>query len=125
KKQLLLSTALMTVAIYFVTQWAMVDSFTLGTRVVTRTGVLISVIAGLWSGLLIGYVTEYYTSHAYKPVREVADASRTGPATNIIYGLSLGYQSAFIPVIALAITVYVASQLAGMYGIAMAAIGMI
>jgi K(+)-stimulated pyrophosphate-energized sodium pump len=125
KKQLLLSTALMTVAIYFVTQWAMVDTFTLGTRVVTRNGVLISVIAGLWSGLLIGYVTEYFTSHAYKPVREVADASRTGPATNIIYGLSLGYQSSFIPVIALAVTVYLASQLAGMYGIAMAAIGMI
>jgi len=125
KKQLVLSTALMSVAIYFVTQWAMVDSFMLGTRLVTRNGVLISVIAGLWSGLLIGYITEYYTSHAYKPVREVADASRTGPATNIIYGLSLGYESAFIPVVALAITVYVASELAGMYGIAMAAIGMI
>jgi K(+)-stimulated pyrophosphate-energized sodium pump len=125
KKQLVLSTVLMSVAIYFVTQWAMVDSFMLGTRLVTRNGVLISVLAGLWSGLLIGYVTEYYTSHAYKPVREVADASRTGPATNIIYGLSLGYQSAFIPVVALAITVYVASALAGMYGIAMAAIGMI
>jgi len=49
------------------------------------------VLAGLWSGLLIGYVTEYYTSHAYKPVREVADASRTGSSRrNIIYGLSLG-----------------------------------
>ncbi len=82
-------------------------------------------LSGLWSGLLIGYVTEYYTSHAYKPVREVADASRTGPATNIIYGLALGYESAFIPVVALAITVYVAFHLAGMYGIAMAAIGMI
>ncbi|HVU04084.1 MAG TPA: V-type H(+)-translocating pyrophosphatase [Polyangiaceae bacterium] len=125
KKQLLLSTALMSVAIYFVTQYAMVDQFMLGTKLVTRTGVLVSVIAGLWSGLLIGYVTEYYTSHAYKPVREVADASRTGPATNIIYGLSLGYQSAFIPVVALAITTYLASHLAGMYGIAMAAIGMI
>ncbi|HEX7668628.1 MAG TPA: sodium/proton-translocating pyrophosphatase, partial [Polyangiaceae bacterium] len=95
KKQLLLSTGLMSVAISFVTQYAMVDSFMLGTKLVTRTGVLISVISGLWSGLLIGYVTEYYTSHAYKPVREVADASRTGPATNIIYGLALGYQSSF------------------------------
>jgi K(+)-stimulated pyrophosphate-energized sodium pump len=125
KKQLLLSTALMSIVIYFVTQWAMVDSFTLGTKLVTKNGVMISVLAGLWSGLLIGYVTEYYTSHAYKPVREVADASRTGPATNIIYGLSLGYESAFIPVCALSITVYLAFHLAGMYGIAMAAIGMI
>ncbi len=125
KKQLVLSTALMSVAIYFVTQYAMVDSFTLAGRTVTRSGVLVSVLAGLWSGLLIGYVTEYYTSHAYTPVREVADASRTGPATNIIYGLSLGYESSFIPVIALAVTVYVSFHLAGMYGIAMAAIGMI
>jgi K(+)-stimulated pyrophosphate-energized sodium pump len=125
KKQLLLSTALMSVAIYFVTQFAMVDSFVLGTKDVTRTGVLVSVLSGLWSGLLIGYVTEYYTSHAYKPVREVADASRTGPATNIIYGLALGYESAFIPVLALSVTVYLSFTLAGMYGIAMAAIGMI
>jgi H(+)-translocating pyrophosphatase len=58
-------------------------------------------------------------------VREVADASRTGPATNIIYGLSLGYESAAIPVLALAVTVYLSFHLAGMYGIAMAAIGMI
>jgi K(+)-stimulated pyrophosphate-energized sodium pump len=125
KKQLVLSTVLMSVAIYFLTKYAMVESFMLGTKLVTQNGVLISVLSGLWSGLLIGYVTEYYTSHAYKPVREVADASRTGPATNIIYGLSLGYESSFIPVVALATTVYLAFHVAGMYGIAMAAIGMI
>ncbi len=125
KKQLVLSTVLMSIAIYFVTKYAMVDSFTIGTKLVTKNGVLVSVLAGLWSGLLIGYVTEYYTSHGYRPVREVADASRTGPATNIIYGLSLGYESAFIPVIALSITVYLGFHLAGMYGIAMSAIGMI
>jgi K(+)-stimulated pyrophosphate-energized sodium pump len=125
KRQLLLSTLFMSVAIYFLTEYAMVERFTIGKHVIDRSGVLISVLSGLWSGLLIGYVTEYYTSHAYKPVREVADASRTGPATNIIYGLSLGYQSAAIPVVALAVTVYLSFHLAGMYGIAMAAIGMI
>jgi K(+)-stimulated pyrophosphate-energized sodium pump len=125
KRQLVLSTVLMSIALYFVTNWAMVDSFTLGTKLVSRMGVLVSVLSGLWAGLLIGYVTEYYTSHAYKPVREVADASRTGPATNIIYGLSLGYESSFIPVVTIAVTVYVSFHLAGMYGIAMAAIGMI
>jgi K(+)-stimulated pyrophosphate-energized sodium pump len=125
KRQLVLSTVLMSVAIYFLTRYAMVDHFMLGKHLVTRNGVTISVLSGLWSGLLIGYVTEYYTSHAYKPVREVAEASRTGAATNIIYGLSLGFESAAIPVIALAITVYLSFHLAGMYGIAMAAIGMI
>ncbi|MEY4630481.1 MAG: hypothetical protein RIQ81_601 [Pseudomonadota bacterium] len=125
KRQLLLSTILMTFAVIGATNWAMVDSFDLHGMTVTRGGVLTSVLAGLWSGLLIGYVTEYYTSHAYKPVRGVADASKTGAATNIIYGLSLGYESAVIPVLALAGTTYLSWTLAGMYGIALAAIGMI
>lgn len=125
KKQLLLSTILMTFAVIAVTNIFMVPEFTLGDKVITSNGVLASVLCGLWAGLLIGYVTEYYTSHAYKPVREVAEASQMGHATNIIYGLSLGYKSAVIPVIALAITVYISFHLAGMYGIALAAIGMI
>ncbi|MDZ4785297.1 MAG: V-type H(+)-translocating pyrophosphatase [bacterium] len=125
KKQLLLSTILMTVAIYFTTRHFMLPEFTLGDKLVTQNGVLASVLCGLWSGLLIGYITEYYTSHAYKPVREVADASQMGAATNIIYGLSLGYKSTVVPVIAIAATVYVSFSLAGMYGIALAAIGMI
>lgn len=125
KKQLVLSTILMSVAIFIVTKAAMVPEFQLGSMTVTNNGVLISVLAGLWSGLLIGFVTEYYTSHAYKPVRKIAQASETGSATNIIYGLSVGYESAVIPVIALAATIFVSWSFAGMYGIAMAAIGMI
>ncbi len=125
KRQLLISTVLMTFAMWGVTEWAMVESFAIGTITVTKNGVLASLLTGLWAGLLIGYVTEYYTSHSYAPVRSIADASRTGAATNIIYGLSVGYRSAVVPVIALAITVYVSWSLAGMYGIAIAAIGMI
>jgi K(+)-stimulated pyrophosphate-energized sodium pump len=125
KKQLLISTVLMTVAMWIVTQLAMIDSFQIGTQTVTRSGVLMSLISGLWSGLLIGYVTEYYTSHSYAPVRSIAKASETGAATNIIYGLSVGYASSVIPVIALAATIFVSWTYAGMYGIAIAAIGMI
>ncbi len=125
KRQLLISTVLMTVAMYFITDYAMVDSFQLGVLTVTRNGVLASLICGLWSGLLIGYVTEYYTSHSYGPVRSIAQASETGAATNIIYGLSVGYGSTVVPVIALAVTIYVSWTYAGMYGIAIAAIGMI
>lgn len=125
KKQLLVSTILMSIGLYFVTEVSMVDQFVLEGQSITKNGVLLSVLCGLWAGLLIGYVTEYYTSHAYAPVREVADASKTGAATNIIYGLSLGYKSSVIPTIAIAITVYISWYLAGKYGIALAAIGMI
>ncbi len=125
KRQLLISTVLMTVAIILVTQFAMVPEFTLGTKVVTRAGVLASMLCGLWAGLAIGYVTEYFTSHSYKPVRRIAKASETGAATNIIYGLSNGYASTVVPVLAIAGTVWVSWTYAGMYGIAIAAIGMI
>jgi K(+)-stimulated pyrophosphate-energized sodium pump len=125
KKQLWVSTILMSIAMIFVTKSAMVDTFEIHGQVITNTGVLVSLLSGLWAGLLIGIVTEFYTSHAYKPVREVADASQSGPATNIIYGLALGYKSSVVPVIAIAVTVYVSWTLAGMYGIAIAALGMI
>ena len=125
KFQLVLSTVLMSIAIIFVTQWAMVDQFSVGTMIITRGSVLMSLLCGLWAGLLIGFVTEYYTSHAYKPVREVAQASTTGPGTNIIYGLALGYKSAVVPVLGIAVTTFVSWSQAGMYGIAIAALGMI
>lgn len=125
KKQLFISTVLMTIAIWVATRMFMVPEFEVAGKIITADGVLVSLLAGLWSGLLIGVVTEYYTSHSYSPVREVANASNSGPATNIIYGLALGYKSSVIPVIALAVTVFLSWSLAGMYGIAMAAIGMI
>ena len=125
KFQLVLSTILMTAAIWILTKTTMVESFSVNGIEVTNNEVLICALMGLWGGLLIGFVTEYYTSHTYKPVQEVAKASETGAATNIIYGLALGYQSALIPVIVLAVTVFVSFTIAGMYGIAMSAIGMI
>lgn len=125
KRLLLFSTILMTIATWAITDWAMVDSFELGSQTIHRSGVLWSVLSGLWAGMIIGYATEYYTSHAFKPVRDVADASKTGAATNIIYGLSLGYKSTTVPVIAIAASVYISWTFGGMYGIAMAAIGMI
>ena len=115
----------MGIALYFLTQWAMVDEFLIGSKTVTKADVLIAVYSGLFGGLFIGYVTEYYTSHTYQPVREVADASKTGSATNIIYGLSLGYKSAVLPVLTVALIVYLSWHYAGMYGIAMSALGMI
>merc|ERR1719191_55850 len=85
----------------------------------------LSVIMGLWSGLLIGYVTEYYPSHSYKPVREIAESQKQAAATGIIYGLALGYLSCIIPVLCLGVTILIAHTLAGMFGVALGALGML
>merc|ERR1712039_914760 len=85
----------------------------------------LSVMLGLWSGLLIGYVTEYYTSHSYKPVREIAETQKQSAATGIIYGLALGYLSCIVPVLCLGVTILVAHSLCGMFGVALGALGML
>ena len=81
--------------------------------------------SGVCGGLIIGLVTEYYTSHSYSPVRELADSCRTGAATNMIYGIALGYKSAVIPVVILSGVVYASFALCDLYGVALAAIGML
>ena len=80
---------------------------------------------GLVSGFIIGVSTDYYTSHAYSPVRDMAESCTSGAAINIIYGLSLGYLSTIIPVILIAVTAIVSITLLGMLGVALAAIGML
>ncbi|ETO10415.1 inorganic pyrophosphatase [Reticulomyxa filosa] len=87
--------------------------------------VFICLASGLWAGLAIGYITEYFTSNQNAPVHEVAEACRTGAATNIIMGLALGYKSAIIPVLALAFAAFLSHELAGYYGISMAALGIL
>jgi inorganic pyrophosphatase len=83
------------------------------------------VLLGLWSGLIIGFVTEYYTSHSYRPVRQVAESQDVSAATGIIFGLALGYQSCIVPCICLGVTVAFAHTFAGMFGVALAALGML
>merc|ERR1719399_1978331 len=85
----------------------------------------LSICLGLWSGLIIGFVTEYYTSNTYYPVREIAETQKQSAATGIIYGLALGYLSCIIPVICLGVTILVAHSLCGMFGVAMSALGML
>ncbi|WOL03267.1 hypothetical protein Cni_G11987 [Canna indica] len=129
KRQLLISTVLMTVAIAIVSFVALPSSSTLfnfgNEKHVKNWYLFFCVASGLWAGLAIGYTTEYYTSNAYSPVREVADSCRTGAATNIIFGLALGYKSVIIPIFAIAVTIYVSFSLAGIYGISLAALGML
>merc|ERR1740129_1931857 len=85
----------------------------------------VSIMLGLWSGLIIGFVTEYYTSASYTPVREIAETQKQSAATGIIYGLALGYLSCVVPVMCLGVTILVAHTLCGMFGVALGALGML
>ena len=84
-----------------------------------------AVLAGLVVGTAIGKITEMYTSEKYKSVKEIAESSETGAATNIISGLSVGMKSTAIPILFIVLGVLVSFELLGMYGIALAAVGML
>jgi len=88
-------------------------------------GVFLATIVGLAGGISIGMITEYYTAENRKPVLSIARASETGAATNIIGGLGLGMQSTALPIIVLGVVILVAFKYAGLYGIAIAALGML
>lgn len=100
-------------------------SFFLVKYTVGNIGIYWSIIAGLISGIVIGLATEFYTSEKNKPARGIAEASKTGPATNIIAGFALGLMSTIIPVLAVCIAIWVAYAQGGIYGIAIAAVGML
>lgn len=85
----------------------------------------IAIVAGLIVGLLIGIITEVYTSGDYKSVKEIAEQSETGPATTIISGLAVGMKSTGIPILLISAGIFVAYQFCGLYGIALAAVGML
>jgi H(+)-translocating pyrophosphatase len=82
-------------------------------------------LLGLVSGMIIGGFTEYMTSHGFRPVRELAESCKTGAATNIIYGLALGYKSTIVPALLIALTSFGSCKLMGYYGVALAALGML
>jgi inorganic pyrophosphatase len=127
KLLLIISTILQTPVVILLGLYALPEKFTLPNVEgdVTNWGCIIAVIIGLWAGLIIGLVTEYYTSHTYRPVREIAESQMQTAATGIIYGLALGYLSCIIPVILIAIIVVVSFSFCGMYGVALGALGML
>jgi len=126
KLQLVVSTLIMSPVIFLLAFGFLPASFVIsGKSNVLWWHIAFCILAGLWSGLIIGFITEYYTSHTYSPVRDVAESCKTGAATNIIFGLALGYKSVIVPVFCIAGTIFLSFSLAGMYGIAMAALGIL
>lgn len=127
KGVLVISTVLMTPVVILLSYYCLPAEFSMGPgfEKVQWWYCAVSVLLGLWSGLIIGYMTEYYTSHSYTPVREIAETQKQSAATGIIYGLALGYLSCIIPVICLGITILIAHTMCGMFGVALGALGML
>merc|ERR1719370_1797367 len=127
KGVLVISTVLETPVVVLLAYFVLPTKFALDKTYsdVTWIHCSVAVLCGVWSGLVIGYVTEYYTSHSYTPVREISETQKQSAATGIIYGLALGYLSCIVPVICLGITILIAHTLCGMFGVALGALGML
>merc|ERR1719223_744644 len=124
---LIVSTIIETPFVYGIATWTLPASFKVleDATEVTPLQACYPIWLGLWSGLVIGFVTEYYTSFSYQPVRDIAKQQETSAATGIIFGLAVGYLSCIVPVFCIAGTVLVAHTILGMYGVALGALGML
>lgn len=115
-KGIFISAGLMFVLSYFLITSMMGSS---------AIGIWYATVSGLVAGVVIGLATEYFTSDKYKPAQNIAESSLTGPATNIITGFAIGMKSTIIPVLAISAAILLSYNYGGLYGIAIAAVGML
>ena len=118
------SVIITTIACYFIVMWMMPANMTLRGASFTNTGVFLAILVGSIVGALMSIVTEFYTAMGKRPVNSIVQQSDTGAATNIIGGLSVGMESTLIPTLVLAAGIYLSHYFAGLYGVAIAAAGM-
>jgi K(+)-stimulated pyrophosphate-energized sodium pump len=118
------SMVLTAIACYFLVGYILPENMALRGIEFTRNGVIGAIAVGLIVGTLMSIITEYYTAMGKRPVLSIIKQSSTGHATNIIGGLAIGMESTFMPIIVLAAGIFGASYCAGLYGVAIAAAGM-
>lgn len=118
------SIVLTAIASYFLVTWLLPDTMTLRGNEFTEMGVFGAIIVGLVVGTLMSIITEYYTAMGKRPVNSIIRQSGTGHATNIIGGLAVGMESTFLPILVLAGGIWGSYEMAGLYGVAIAAAGM-
>jgi K(+)-stimulated pyrophosphate-energized sodium pump len=120
------ASILMVIVTYFICRYFVPQEVEMaGTVGVSAMDLFFATIGGLAAGIAVGLTTEYYTSKDRKPVHTIANDSQTGPATNIIAGLAVGMRSTALPVIWICLAILISYKFAGLYGIAIAALGML